>query len=944
MKRLGISCLILLLILAFAACGGGGSRPSSPGIGSSLDVEGHSGDGMPTPPLPITLLERSAAPVDPLELDAADAVSALPEDGILLFAQDEQRRMLRELPLTLEREQAREDVRLLVRASEDCTLPSDLIMYLRFDPGRFNPRSVEFADDVFPRDAHLQLAVLDQYAHIPFAVAALPGAERVRVRQRTILASIVLELAAQTVLRRASAAPTGDSNRAEVFVSLIGERARVVFYERNLGDFDLNGKVEIADISQLAMHYGKDDSFIQTPVIDAGTNSIVDIADITFLAMNYGSTLGGYDIELAFTPEEGPEGDFVRLENATEPSDPTLTRPFISLPQGWPQYEYLLPDMGYGTYKVRVTAVGETLSDVGSVSLPDQVVVQNLPPAPPSSFYAAGADRTSVTLNWSPSIATDLAGYNVYITEDDAADELADFTKLNAELLEPTATEYTASDLTPTTDYWFVIEAVDDKDKPSLENAVLATKVHASTVITPEVVVGVEAGDHYEMQEIAFTGEDSTSPDGAELVRFTWDWGDGTEPEDMPPPGAATHTFDTPNPTGFTVTLAVEDEYGAEGSAQAVVPVLALRRDVLVVYNINSADDLEIADYYASPETGRGIHPDYVYGMDLSTSQEIDRATYESTIRDPLRTHLEDSGQKDEIYYIVTCKHVPLRVSGDTASVDSELCLLFETYDTSGWLTNPFWAELSSNYADGHKGNMAESQPWQPFHFSYEGVTMNYLVTRLTGYYKEDALAIIDRSKTAFTGSEYIVIFDDDPAPVGDPNRIYDRMHIPNQWDNTEPSTTVFSRLGYSQWDDDTDVNVTALDVGAPLANCVLGYCSHGIHAQGGRNGRYILDELGFQYLPGALFTSYESYNGITFVWSDTHQGQGLIADFILEGGTGGVCNVQEPYGQTCADESVLFPEYLGGRNLAEACYKSLLVVSWMQCVVGDPLCTVSIE
>jgi len=29
-----------------------------------------------------------------------------------------------------------------------------------------------------------------------------------------------------------------------VFVSLIGERARVVFYERNLGDFDLNGKVQ----------------------------------------------------------------------------------------------------------------------------------------------------------------------------------------------------------------------------------------------------------------------------------------------------------------------------------------------------------------------------------------------------------------------------------------------------------------------------------------------------------------------------------------------------------------------------------------------------------------------------------------------------------------------------------------------------------------------------
>ncbi len=939
MKRPLICCLIALSVIALSACGGGSHR-SAPLPGTSLESAQDANSGMPAPPLPLALLERAPA-TDPLEMDAADAVSALPEEGILLFAENERRRMLSDLPLALERERAEGGVRLIVRAETDCTLPTSLLMYLRFDPERFNPRSVEFAEEVFPREAHLQLAVLDQYAHIPFAVAALPGAERVQVRRGTVLAAVELERAPQTVRRRASAAPAGQGNTVKLSLTVIGERARVEFYERNLGDFDLNGKVEIADITQLAMHYGKGGEFVQTPVIDAGANNQVDIADITHLAMNYGSTLSGYDLELAFTPEEGPEGDFVRLENATEPSDPTLTRPFVSLPQGWPRYEYLLPDMGYGTYKVRASAIGESLSDVGAVSPPGQTLVANLPPAPPGTFYVSASDRTSVTLAWTASPATDLAGYNVYITQDAAADELVDFTKVNTELLPPTTLELTATDLTPTTDYWFVIEAVDDKDKPSLENAVLATKVHATTVITPEVVIGVESGDHYELYEIAFTGEDSTSPDGAELVRFTWDWGDGSEPEEVPPPGATAHTYDTPNPSGFTVTLTVEDEYGAEGTAQVVVPVLALRRDVLVVFNSNSADDEEIANYYASPETGRGIHQDYVLGLEMPTSQEIDRATYESAIRDPLRTHLEDTGLKDEIYYIVTCKHVPLRVSGDTASVDSELCLLFETYDTSGWLTNPFWAELSSNYADGHKGNMAESQPWQPFHFSYDGLVMDYLVTRLTGYYKEDVLAIIDRSIGAYAGSDYVVVFDDDPAPGGDPSRLYDLMHYPNQY-NSEPVTDVFDRLGYLQFDDNTDTNVTAVDLGE-ASNIILGYCGHGVWAQGW-GGTYILDQLNFTYLPGALFTTYESYNGQTFIWSDSHQGQGLIADFILRGGTGGVGNVAEPYAQTVADESVLFPEYLGGRNLAEACYKSLKFVSWMQVVVGDPLCTVSVE
>jgi hypothetical protein len=69
-----------------------------------------------------------------------------------------------------------------------------------------------------------------------------------------------------------------------------------------------------------------------------------------------------------------------------------------------------------------------------------------------------------------------------------------------------------------------------------------------------------------------------------------------------------------------------------------------------------------------------------------------------------------------------------------------------------------------------------------------------------------------------------------------------------------------------------------------------------------------------------------------------------MIGDFLRMGGTGGVGNVYEPYSHACGDESMMFAEYLGGRNLAEACYKGIIAISWMEVIVGDPLCTVNVE
>jgi hypothetical protein len=61
-------------------------------------------------------------------------------------------------------------------------------------------------------------------------------------------------------------------------------------------------------------------------------------------------------------------------------------------------------------------------------------------------------------------------------------------------------------------------------------------------------------------------------------------------------------------------------------------------------------------------------------------------------------------------------------------------------------------------------------------------------------------------------------------------------------------------------------------------------------------------------------------------------------------GGTGGIGNVYEPYSDACGDESIIFAEYVHcGRNLAEALYKGLRRVSWVEVVIGDPLCKLNV-
>jgi len=105
-----------------------------------------------------------------------------------------------------------------------------------------------------------------------------------------------------TTAKLVATPPTGEANRVDD-LELIddGGTYSLTWHYRNLGDYDQNGTVGIADITPLAMHYSEtytltDDNCLLA-VIDGSGNGTVDIADITPIAMYYSTDCASYLVQ-----------------------------------------------------------------------------------------------------------------------------------------------------------------------------------------------------------------------------------------------------------------------------------------------------------------------------------------------------------------------------------------------------------------------------------------------------------------------------------------------------------------------------------------------------------------------------------------------------------------------------------------------------------------------
>ena len=360
-------------------------------------------------------------------------------------------------------------------------------------------------------------------------------------------------------------------------------------------------------------------------------------------------------------------------------------------------------------------------------------------------------------------------------------------------------------------------------------------------------------------------------------------------------------------------------------------------KGVLVLYNNASPDGKEIADYYAS------VHPGVrLLGLsNVPTSEEVTVGTYLQIIRPQVRAALDDS-----VDVIVTTKGLPLRIynpytpssfpyiytdsSGqqhtifpDTykrySSLESELTRVdtFGTWKQLGdqtWWYPPAGTNPAANPYFRRDAAFSHTDPLN------ESMRLS---ARLDGFTAGDVIASINRAQKAFVVPSYQqVVIDDSPIAAA------------------HDVTTMASLAGVLA---DHGQNYIYDNTTAPIVTAsrpVVGYVSHGVNdGPGGLELGYPTQQLKFNLSNGAIFHTWESYNGITFD-STKSTGQGLVAQWLQSGGTAGIAHVEEPSASiyTVTNEDRLFEMMLNGYTFAEAAWNATPQLSYVNTVVGDPL------
>ncbi len=314
--------------------------------------------------------------------------------------------------------------------------------------------------------------------------------------------------------------------------------------------------------------------------------------------------------------------------------------------------------------------------------------------------------------------------------------------------------------------------------------------------------------------------------------------------------------------------------------------------NVLVVINDNSATSKEVGAYYAEK---RNIAEKYIVHIKCPEIERISTSDYPTQIEKPIKEYIRKNGLK--IDYIVLTKGVPFAttkhysVDGLLACMDGEL----DHHKVEGPLVNPYFDKNE--------------------HFSHDKFGL-YLVTRLDGYTKEDAKALVDRALAARPNKQ-VFLLDIDPNRYKPGYKEYN--------DDIRKASEILKARGFGVTLDTTEEFVGK-------RNNLMGYCSWG------SNDRYFDKEKyrGNRFLPGSIAETAVSTSGRTFV--PTEEGQSLIGDLIKTGVTGvkGYCS--EPTLAAIASPSILFDRYVSGYNLAESFYMASRCIYWKDIVVGDPL------
>jgi uncharacterized protein (TIGR03790 family) len=338
-------------------------------------------------------------------------------------------------------------------------------------------------------------------------------------------------------------------------------------------------------------------------------------------------------------------------------------------------------------------------------------------------------------------------------------------------------------------------------------------------------------------------------------------------------------------------------------AAHAQRPGQVSANTVVVVKNLNSADSVAIADYYASK---RKLPAENVYSVRITDVEECSYKEYAEKLMGPLKEFLKRLNRP--IDYIVLTKGIPIRTHegpGGGNSVDG-LLVMMDSND------RPDEPQSVGNRVNPYYG-VAER-----FSHARWGI---YLVTRLIGYTRADCLRLVDNSLAAKPAAKPSGTFLLHTGPGHNDEgfkSINDGMRKANEILTSRKMSSLLS-TGNTFPGDRKDL---------------MGYYSWGSNDL--KFDKRAYNSLGFA--PGGIAETAVSTSARTFA-DPKMPWQSLIADLVAQGVTGCKGYVSEPGIMAMAHADILFDRYTAGFNLAESFYSATWLIRCKEVVIGDPIC-----